>query len=367
MSELKKLFEMVTNKTEPDLDSWQQQEHRQRRTGRNRKLGAILVAAALAVAIVGWAVLAGPDRGSTPATQPNGVPPTALEPDVQDVAVVTLDGIPVKGIPGLPADAALLDLSPDASTIAFVTSDGGTGTQIATIGVDGTGMKVITSGVPSYGDPVWSPDGTQIAFVWAPHSQADLYVMNADGSNVRRITAEATEQIEPQWSPDGTTLVYVDMGKDDQVDPQFSATADIWTVPSNGGTPTRLTTEDGPDAYPDYSPDGTEIVYARDNALMTIGVATGKDPHRLHATVGFPFSPRWSPDGARVAYGVWDPSYRPTVPFNGESYEAPLLIVNVLDVVKDRTTSVGDVGTIYDINPPVWWSHDQLMIRRVGH
>jgi len=48
MPELKEVFEMVTNQTEPDLDSWKQQDERQRRTARNRKLGVFALAAAIA-------------------------------------------------------------------------------------------------------------------------------------------------------------------------------------------------------------------------------------------------------------------------------------------------------------------------------
>jgi hypothetical protein len=52
MPELKEVFEMVTNQTEPDLDSWKQQDERQRRTARNRKLGVFALAAAIAVVAV---------------------------------------------------------------------------------------------------------------------------------------------------------------------------------------------------------------------------------------------------------------------------------------------------------------------------
>ena len=50
MPELKEVFDMVTNQTEPDLDSWNKQEERQRRTARDRKVGALVLVAAIAVA-----------------------------------------------------------------------------------------------------------------------------------------------------------------------------------------------------------------------------------------------------------------------------------------------------------------------------
>jgi hypothetical protein len=52
MTELKEVFEMTTKQMEPDQDSWNQQERRQRRTVRNRKVGALVVAAAIGLAAV---------------------------------------------------------------------------------------------------------------------------------------------------------------------------------------------------------------------------------------------------------------------------------------------------------------------------
>jgi hypothetical protein len=48
MPDLMEVFDMVSQKVEPDLDSWNQQERRQRRAARNRKLGAFAVVAAIA-------------------------------------------------------------------------------------------------------------------------------------------------------------------------------------------------------------------------------------------------------------------------------------------------------------------------------
>jgi len=75
MPELKEVFDMVTNQTEPDLDSWRQQDERQRRTARNRKLGVFALAAAIAVVAVvlmlraddgGRSTTVGTDTSSSP-------------------------------------------------------------------------------------------------------------------------------------------------------------------------------------------------------------------------------------------------------------------------------------------------------------
>jgi hypothetical protein len=52
MAEMSEVFEMTTKQMEPDQDSWNQQERRQRKTARNRKLGAFAVAAAISLSAV---------------------------------------------------------------------------------------------------------------------------------------------------------------------------------------------------------------------------------------------------------------------------------------------------------------------------
>ncbi len=57
MPDLREVFEMTIKQMgEPDLDSWREQESRQRKANRNKKLGAIAVAAVLVVAGVVFGV-----------------------------------------------------------------------------------------------------------------------------------------------------------------------------------------------------------------------------------------------------------------------------------------------------------------------
>ena len=85
MPELREVFEMTTKQMgEPDLNSWQEQERRQRRASRNKKIGAFAVVAAIAVVAVVW--IAGTRGGqdtTTPADQPTVNP---AGPTAEDVA-----------------------------------------------------------------------------------------------------------------------------------------------------------------------------------------------------------------------------------------------------------------------------------------
>ena len=59
--------------------------------------------------------------------------------------------------------------------------------------------------------PVWSPDGSRIAF-WAVDASsptnADIYVVDRDGSNLRKLTDHPGPDINPTWSADGTRIAF---------------------------------------------------------------------------------------------------------------------------------------------------------------
>ena len=75
------------------------------------------------------------------------------------------------------------------------------------------------------------------------------------GRALRQLTTDPATDQYPQWSPDGRTIVYDNAGAhEDSVDPQFSKTAEIFTVPAGGGEPTRITHNSWTDAAPSYLP-----------------------------------------------------------------------------------------------------------------
>ena len=53
------------------------------------------------------------------------------------------------------------------------------------------------------GTPVWSPDGSQIAFDSRRDGNAEVYVMNADGSAQTNLTNHPNTDIVPDWQPFG--------------------------------------------------------------------------------------------------------------------------------------------------------------------
>ncbi|MDW7992634.1 MAG: hypothetical protein RMK65_11060, partial [Anaerolineae bacterium] len=92
--------------------------------------------------------------------------------------------------------------SPDSRQIVFRSTRSGN-RQLWRINVDGTGLTQLTNLSGEANDAAWSPDGSTIAFA----SQGELMLMNPDGSNIRVLPGPGWE-FRPDWSPDGSRLIY---------------------------------------------------------------------------------------------------------------------------------------------------------------
>lgn len=56
--------------------------------------------------------------------------------------------------------------------------------------------------------PVWSPDGTRIAYASNPKGHYDIHVMEADGTGITALTSFSSDEINPAWYPDGKSIAY---------------------------------------------------------------------------------------------------------------------------------------------------------------
>jgi Tol biopolymer transport system component len=104
----------------------------------------------------------------------------------------------------------------------------------------------------------------------------------------------------PAVSPDGRLVAYAS-------DRAGNGGLDIWVQQISGGTPLRLTDDPLDDSTPDFSPDGSQVLFRseRNGGGIYVVPALG-GPARLIVAEGR--GPRFSPDGSRIAY--WTGAFR---------------------------------------------------------
>jgi dipeptidyl aminopeptidase/acylaminoacyl peptidase len=116
--------------------------------------------------------------------------------------------------------------------------------HIWVVGLDGTPPVQITDGPWDDGQPAWSPDGREIAFISDRSDERDrhfeggaLHVVDVARGEVRRLTVESGRARSPAWSPDGGWIAYVGSPVADDASPSDTH---LWRVPSAGGEPACL-------------------------------------------------------------------------------------------------------------------------------
>ena len=155
MPELREVFETTTKQMgEPDVDSWREQVRRQRRTSRNKRLGALAVAAAIGLVAVVVVIRAADDgTEKQPGMQPTPTLPagTALETGY----LIDLNTGEMTQLPKSIADGWRYAVSPDGTMVAY-TSGGDTGTaQVLIASLDGTDVQQVTHDQRGAWAPAW--------------------------------------------------------------------------------------------------------------------------------------------------------------------------------------------------------------------
>ncbi len=190
-------------------------------------------------------------------------------------------------------------------------------------------------------DPSWSPDGRKLVLVDyvvdGEPGDDSILTMNADASAPRRLTSPADGRIdaEPAWSPKGTTIVFTRYHDDrrDSGDLYFvkadgtgltkfldNATSaswsskgqiafvrggDIYRVNADRSALKRLTKAKAEDAYPDWSPRGSKLIFTRggfDKAHLYTMKSNAKGLRRISKKASRRQNPAWAPDAKRIVF-----------------------------------------------------------------
>jgi Tol biopolymer transport system component len=180
--------------------------------------------------------------------------------------------------------------------------------QIYVLEIGGVGEpRAVTSGQGDAESPVWSPDGSEIAFLRRNEEQVEVVVLSlADGEE--RLFASTSQVDFPglDWSPDGTHIALVD--KDTPTEPDG-----IFLVSIETGQRRRITSPPqagGGDRDPAFSPDGTEIAFVRwsegPRNVIYITDTSGGEPTRLTLHEGYVRDIDWLADGSAILFpSMW--------------------------------------------------------------
>lgn len=228
-----------------------------------------------------------------PAVRPSSLPTRATSPSTTATAnnPTTVTEVPI---------AISRPLDSSNGRIAFISFRDNGGLYL--VNADGSSETLITSG--SITDPVWSPDGTRIAYVSQRDGNQEIYVMNADGSNQTKLTNNPAADNDPQWSPDSTNIAFVS-NRDDH--------PEIYVTRADGSNEIQLTQTDidlvasffRNNSQPTWSPDGKRIAFisSRDGGEeVYIMNSDGSGQTRLTNNKEFETNPVWLADNKRIAF-----------------------------------------------------------------
>jgi TolB protein len=229
-------------------------------------------------------------------------------PDFQyEVSVARLDGSDLKSI-GL---GFAPSLSPDGKHVVYIgPSIKGPADGLYVTDLDSGDTSRLPGTTKGDLNPLWSPDGSKIAFTRGPSSgligapgSYRIMLMDADGSNLQQLTDDNDVNYAVTWMPDGEHLVTNRPSQDGvdfySMDVQTGESSLMFSNNYNGSVA--------------VSPDGKRLAFEKMLPLDKYGlfVSNLDGSHRIQLGDGDPYIvtiPTWSPDGNWLIASVHDPN-----------------------------------------------------------
>lgn len=168
---------------------------------------------------------------------------------------------------------------------------------------------------------------THIAFVYA----GDLWIVPRDGGEASRLTTGEGVETTPLFSPDGRTIAFTG---------EYDGNMDVYTIPAIGGIPKRVTYHPGADVLQGWTPDGKELMFlsqrnsysGRFARLFRIPV-DGTFPTEIPLPMAYEGS--FSPDASKLAYVPIQRAFAAWKRYRG-GMTTPIWIANLSDSAVER-------------------------------
>ncbi|WP_236977489.1 S41 family peptidase [Membranihabitans maritimus] len=184
----------------------------------------------------------------------------------------------------------------------------------------------------------------------------DLWLVDKEGGQAVKLSSPAGAELFPRFAPDGKTVAFSG---------NYDGNVDIYSIPTAGGIPKRLTHHGMADRLVDWTPDGKELLFAssmqsgkqRYNQFYTVK-AMGSLPQKLpmeHAEFG-----SYSPDGNKIAYTYKSRVFRTWKRYEG-GMSADIFIFD-LETLKSENITENN----YNDEIPMWHNNSIYYISDKG-
>lgn len=207
-----------------------------------------------------------------------------------EIYLMDADGSDQVNVTNTRADELYPSWSPDGNRIVFTSSEAGSA-QLFVLDLETGEQSQLTNSGLLHNFPDWSPDGSTIVFsggteTAGPGVVHQIYAVSSSGGSERRLTEGDSLLVAPKWSPDGSQIAYFDHGDPFQ----------IWVMDPNTGQSDLV----GEGGHLAWAPGGKALVHDREVGAGDVDIFVNGD--LLVDSPGMDTLPDWSPDGSTIVF-----------------------------------------------------------------
>jgi Tol biopolymer transport system component len=256
-------------------------------------------------------------NGGLPSVSPTGDAIAFLSnrSGTYDLYITSPDGAELLRITNTPANESAPYWTKDARVVFSTMQEGATMAETMAINkstvysVSSSAPQPVIIGTVAGRQPTISPDGKKLVYSSGQYPSMHIVESALDGSNVRQLSKTPSPQFNAVYSPDQTQIAFARSDSTRQLQ--------VWVMNADGTGErqlTRFSADEGSPQWPAWSPDGSRLAIqsgkynrnapAENTAhIWVIDVKTGAATRlNAHTTPYLDETPSWFPDGKRIAF-----------------------------------------------------------------